>query len=205
LDEISELPLHLQSRLLRVLQEKEIVRIGGDQVIPIDVRIIAASNKNLLECVKEGSFREDLYFRISVLQLSLPPLRKRGNDILRLFQHFIKTNPHIYSIISKVNLDSLLTYHWPGNVRELENVAERFLVLCQGETLTPKSIFQIIHHALHPPYSVSPVKDDQQNLFIPEEDLIERALIKAEGNKEKAAELLGISRTTLWRKMKSLK
>lgn len=205
LDEISELPLHLQSRLLRVLQEKEIVRVGGDQVIPIDVRIIAASNKNLIEGIKAGTFREDLYFRISVLQLNLPPLRKRGDDILKLFLYFIKKNPQVSSFISNMNLDKLLTYHWPGNVRQLENMAERFLVLCQGENLTAKSIDQILHQALFPVYSVTEEKEERQNLFISENELIKQALLKAEGNKEKAAELLGMSRTTLWRKMKSLK
>lgn len=205
LDEISELPLHLQSRLLRVLQEKEIVRVGGDQVIPIDVRIIAASNKNLVDCIKEGTFREDLYFRISVLQLNIPPLRKRGEDIPKLFQYFIKKNPQVSSIISKISLDKLLTYNWPGNVRQLENMAERFLVLCQGETLTSKSVEQILKQALFPAYGVAEEKEDQQSIFISEDELIKRALLKAEGNKEKAADLLGMSRTTLWRKMKSLK
>lgn len=208
LDEISELPLHLQSRLLRVLQEKEIVRIGGHQVIPINVRIICASNKNLLECVKEGTFREDLYFRISVLQLYLPPLRKRTEDIPKLFHHFIKKKNQLTSpLFERINLDILTSYHWPGNVRELENVSERFLVLCKGEKLTAQKIYQILKNSLYPSYSLPPSspKEEMHNRLISEEELIEQALRKAEGNKEKAAEILGISRTTLWRKMKSLK
>lgn len=206
LDEISELPIHLQSRLLRVIQEKEIVRIGGDQVIPINVRIIAASNKNLLDCVKEGTFREDLFFRISVLQLYLPPLRERKEDVTKLFHHFIKNKNHLPTRFEGIKLDLLTSYHWPGNVRELENVAERFLVLCQGEDLTSDSIQEILKMAITPTYSGGPGLINQEgqkrNLLINEADLIEQALIQADGNKEKAAELLGISRTTLWRKMK---
>ncbi len=202
LDEISELPLHLQSRLLRVLQEKEIVRIGGDQVIPINVRIIAASNKNLLDCVKEGTFREDLYFRISVLQLYLPPLRKRTEDIAKLFHHFIMSKNHLPTTFDRINLELLDSYHWPGNVRELENVAERFLVLCQGEKLTDDSIQEILNTALFPSLSASPSNYNRKNLLLDESELIETALIQSDGNREKAAELLGISRTTLWRKMK---
>lgn len=202
LDEISELPLHLQSRLLRVLQEKEIVRIGGDRVIPINVRIIAASNKNLLDCVKEGTFREDLYFRISVLQLYLPPLRKRTEDIAKLFHHFIKSKNHQPTTFDRINLELLDSYHWPGNVRELENVAERFLVLCQGEKLTDDSIQEILNMALFPSLSASPSNYNRKNLLLDESELIETALVQSDGNREKAAELLGISRTTLWRKMK---
>ncbi|MGE7602882.1 sigma 54-interacting transcriptional regulator [Peribacillus sp. NPDC097675] len=207
LDEISELPLHLQSRLLRVLQEKEIVRIGGDQVIPIDVRIISASNKNLLDCVKKGTFRDDLYFRISVLQLYIPPLRHRPGDILHLFRHFIQKNERILHVLSKVNMNPLTTYHWPGNVRELQNVAERFLVLCDCEDLTSEFLESTLHMALYHPHSVLSNKDNKKphGFFAEELERIKIALEKAEGNKEKAAELLGISRTTLWRKLKNVK
>ncbi|WP_227937914.1 sigma 54-interacting transcriptional regulator [Alkalihalobacillus deserti] len=203
LDEISELPIHLQSRLLRVLQEKEIVRIGGDQIMPIDVRIIAASNKSLLDCIKEGTFREDLYFRISVLQLLIPPLRDRHGDITKLFQHFIKKHAHLSAILDSRDLELLTSHHWPGNVRELENVAERFLVLCQNEALTKKGVQEILHKALHINDLVSLEVEKPQNTLVSEKNRIEQTLIQTKGNKEKAAELLGISRTTLWRKLKN--
>lgn len=206
LDEISELPLHLQSRLLRVLQEKEIVRIGGDQVIPIDVRIIAASNKDLLKCIKDGAFREDLYFRISVLQLSIPPLRRRKEDIPKLFQHFIKGNEQLARKAADMDLELLLCYHWPGNVRELENVAERFMVLSEGEKLTRESMRNILQRALYPASSLQIEEEriQQQEPASTETDLIRQALLQADGNREKAAQMLGISRTTLWRKMKGV-
>ncbi|SDH25157.1 transcriptional regulator, propionate catabolism operon regulatory protein [Alteribacillus persepolensis] len=197
LDEISELPLHLQSRLLRVLQEEEIVRVGGNQIIPVDVRIITASNKNLLDCIKEGRFREDLYFRISVLPLYIPPLREREHDIVELFQFFIRNNKALHSL----DLDLLLQYHWPGNIRELENVAKRFEVLCKGETLTSETVQRTLYHSLFPSHALSPFEEyEQQRLS--ESEQIKQALHKANGNKEQAAKLLGISRTTLWRRMK---
>lgn len=203
LDEISELPLHLQSRLLRVLQEKEIVRIGGDQVIPIDVRIIAASNKDLLKCIKEGTFREDLYFRIGVLQLSIPPLRRRKEDIPLLFKHFIQSHERLATKVEEIDLDLLLSYQWPGNVRELENVAERFLVLSEGEKLTRGTLRDLLHLALFPTSSLSSPIEDREEEALSEAELIEKALTEANGNKEKAAQILGISRTTLWRKMRA--
>ncbi len=206
LDEISELPLHLQSRLLRVLQEKEVVRIGGDQVIPIDVRIIAASNKNLLDCIKNGDFREDLYYRISVLQLHISPLHKRQQDILLLFKHFIQKNERLSQFIPKIDLTPLLSYRWHGNVRELENVAERFMVLCQGEFLTVEIIQEILNQALYntPDSSIEHenLEDHLDSMINEENERIQYALKKFGGNKEKAAEMLGMSRTTLWRKLK---
>ena len=203
LDEISELPLHLQSRLLRVLQEKEVVRIGGDQVIPIDVRIIAASNKDLLDCIENEKFREDLYYRISVLQLNIPPLQKRSEDILLMFKHFIKRDERLSHFISNANLEPLLSYKWYGNVRELENVAERFMVLCQGEILTQESIETILIQALYNYHAHIPNDEEDSPSQISEEnERIQSALKKFGGNKEKAAEMLGMSRTTLWRKIK---
>ncbi|WP_052728971.1 sigma 54-interacting transcriptional regulator [Bacillus thermotolerans] len=204
LDEISELPLHLQSRLLRVLQEKEVVRVGGDQIIPVDVRIIAASNKSLIDCIKEGTFREDLYFRISVLQLSIPPLRKRYGDITKLFHHFIRHKPKLRDLLGKHEMELLNSYHWPGNVRELENVAERFLVLCENEVLTRKPIYDMLHTALYTMNASSLEQEKVEKVFSSEKDLIQQVLMKTNGNREKAAEMLGISRTTLWRKLKKL-
>jgi len=204
LDEISELPLHLQSRLLRVLQEREIMRIGGDQIIPIDVRIITASNSDLMECVRNGTFRKDLYFRISILQLYIPPLRRRIEDIPGLFRHFIKNETQLEDIVMDKQLEILLSHNWPGNVRELENVAERFVALSQGERLRPDSVLNMLQQALYPQCSLSFEEDIHQKLKFSESELVRQALAQAGGNKNKAASLLGISRTTLWRKMKEV-
>jgi transcriptional regulator, propionate catabolism operon regulatory protein len=197
LDEISELPLHLQSRLLRVLQEKEIMRIGGDQVIPIDIRIIAASNKNLMDAVKKGTFREDLYFRINVLQLFIPPLRNRKEDIALLFKYFIKNEVHLSEIFTQDQLECLHYHSWPGNVRELENVAERFTVLIKGEKITRNSIQSLLQQALYPEF-----ENVAEDIELLESQLIQQALDKFNGNRNMAAKFLGISRTTLWRKIK---
>ena len=205
LDEISELPLHLQSKLLRVLQEKEIVRIGGDQIIPVDVRIIAASNKDLLECVKKGTFREDLYYRISVLQLWIPPLRQRPEDIPLLFRHFLRDHMQLASALTDDMLHILKEHHWPGNVRELENVAERFRVLCQDEKLQRGTIRKLLEQALAPSLKLKDNGGRQgQPVPMDETDRIRQALLAAKGNKTEAARLLGISRSTLWRKLKGL-
>jgi propionate catabolism operon transcriptional regulator len=204
LDEISELPLHLQSRLLRVLQEKEIVRIGGDQLIPIDVRIITASNKDLAECVRQGTFREDLYYRISVLQLRVPPLRQRKEDIPLLFRHFIRHREDLMRLITDADLAPLMQYHWPGNIRELENVAERFLVLCQGKSLDRETIRNILQNACGVELKTKFQEKEWKLASLPDEwERIQLALQETGGNKEKAAKLLGISRSTLWRKLKA--
>ena len=204
LDEISEMPLHLQSRLLRVLQEKEVMRLGGDRVIPVDIRIIAATNKNLVFCVKEKSFREDLYYRISVLQLHLPPLRFRTEDIRDLLLRFpiedVIPNKKTYNEI--VNL--LSTHHWPGNIREFENVIERFLVFSNNQQLTEKEAIHLMEQAISPTVMAHFDLEDKEsalNLKQVESELISQALLEANGNKELAAKKLGISRTTLWRKL----
>ncbi|HLR51552.1 MAG TPA: sigma 54-interacting transcriptional regulator [Candidatus Avamphibacillus sp.] len=208
LDEISELPLHLQSTLLRVIQEKEVMRIGGEKVIPVDVRVISASNKNLAEHIKENKFREDLYYRINVLQLNLPPLRERIEDIPILLDHFVSSDLAIRNdILHSDELISLLTsYHWPGNIREFENIMERFKVFCQDEELSQTNIISNMKKALHPTPNHAPpisLKDDNIiSLDDVEINLINNALALTNGNKEEAAKRLGISRTTLWRKLK---
>ncbi|WP_213974434.1 sigma 54-interacting transcriptional regulator, partial [Tepidanaerobacter acetatoxydans] len=144
LDEIGELPLKLQARLLRVLQEKAIIRVGGDRVIPVDVRIIAATHRNLEEDVEKGTFRQDLYYRLNVLRLLLPPLRERKDDIPLLIDRLLekicgKTNK-VRPIITDEVLQIFNAYHWPGNVRELENMLERLVVLKGGLQITPEDI-----------------------------------------------------------------
>lgn len=203
LDEISELPLHLQSRLLRVLQEREIVRIGGNQVIPVDIRVIVASNKDLLECIRNSEFREDLYYRVSILQLKIPPLRHRKSDIHEIFKYFLKDEPQLLSWINSGD-SSLLSYNWPGNVRELQNVAERFLVLSKGEKLNSQVVKSRLQQAIYPNLPSYVESKFQNRLKSTEHDQIQDALNQTKGNKDEAARLLGISRTTLWRKLKQM-
>lgn len=144
LDEIAEMNLNLQTKLLRVLQEREVTRIGGEELIKLDIRLLVASNKNIAEEVKKGNFREDLYFRIIGLPITLPPLRDRGNDILILAKHFldefIKENKMTPKILSNDAKEKLLRYFYPGNVRELKSMIELAAVLCEGKEILPEDI-----------------------------------------------------------------
>ncbi|MED5436347.1 MAG: sigma-54 dependent transcriptional regulator, partial [SAR324 cluster bacterium] len=144
LDEISEMALPLQAKLLRVLQEHQIDKVGGKEPIPVDVRVIATTNQNLMEMVDKGKFREDLYFRLNVIPLALPPLRDRMDDVPVLVTYFIKKHSKINSrdcpAVSRETLNILTNYHWRGNVRELENVMERALLLCNGEEIQPNHL-----------------------------------------------------------------
>ncbi|MEY8414836.1 sigma 54-interacting transcriptional regulator [Tissierella praeacuta] len=194
LDEIGEIPLEVQTRLLRVLEEKEIFRIGGEKVTNLDIRVIAATNKDLLEMVQENKFREDLYYRLNVLKLKIPPLRERDLDVYILFKYFINQ----FNIkISKEEIDYIIrkdkfkSYEWPGNIRELRNVTEQISVLYNSYKCID-DLLEFIDLFNRPSYEV-----------INEEiEKIEKALIEADGNKSKAAGILGIGRTTLWRKIK---
>ncbi len=139
MDEVGELPLHLQAKLLRVLQERKVRRIGGKEEINLDLRVIAATRRDVGEAVREGRFREDLYFRINVIQIELPPLRKRGEDVLLLAEHFLKlhtqnNDSHVLRI-SDASKAALMRYRWPGNVRELQNVIRRGIAICQGAVI----------------------------------------------------------------------
>jgi len=144
LDEISEMALPLQAKLLRVLQEYQIDKVGGKEPIPVDVRVIATTNQNLMEMVDAGKFREDLYFRLNVIPLALPPLRDRMDDVPVLVTYFIKKHSKINNrdcpAVSRETLNILTNYHWRGNVRELENVMERALLLCNGEEIQPNHL-----------------------------------------------------------------
>ena len=145
LDEISEMPLELQAKLLRVIQEKTIDRIGGTEPISVDVRIICTTNRNIEQEVKEGNFREDLYYRISVFPIKIPPLRERKEEIPELARFFLKKfsskfNKNVQDITDSA-LELLMNYPWPGNIRELQNVIERAVVLAEKEKITPNEIF----------------------------------------------------------------
>ncbi len=204
LDEISEIPLKLQGRLLRVLQEREIMRLGHDRLIPIDVRVISATNQDLKRLATEGKFRLDLLYRLDVLQITVPPLRDRKEDILELAFHFIKffsrkCRKNVHKMSNGAQ-DLLRDYSWPGNVRELCNICERLVVLSDSEEILTADIARILKPNESIPAAISLLKSvvKPKNLDLLQ---VEEALRLAEGNKAQAAKLLGISRTTLWRKI----
>jgi DNA-binding NtrC family response regulator len=203
LDEISEMPLNLQSKLLRVIQEREFERIGSSETIAIDVRIVATSNRNLKECIAKGTFREDLFFRLNVIPIVLPPLNERLEDIPLLVNHFIEKynseNKKTVGGLDEEAMALLMTYHWPGNVRELENLIERAVVTSSSGTLTDDDFPSDL--------SLGPLGDEMPGLKVPmklEEGsryLILKTLEKFGGNKTKAAEALGITTRTIRNKL----
>ena len=210
LDEVSEMPLALQAKLLRVLQEGTVERLGAQRAIKVDLRIVAATNRNPQEAVDEGIMRQDLFFRLNVVRIDVPPLRERHEDIRLLAEYFL----HKYSTelarptpeLSETALQSLLTYTWPGNVRELENLMERAAVLCRGQTVEP----QLLPLNESPIQSSTPTGEatEFENLLMNdhvealEKRLITAALERSGDNKSAAARLLGVSERTLWYKLK---
>lgn len=208
LDEVSELPPELQVKLLRVLQEGEIRRVGDNRPIKVDVRVIAATGRDLDEMVRQGTFRTDLYYRLNVVQLRIKPLRERLEDIPLLVDHFIiKLNNRLGTTISTIERETIrkmLAYAWPGNVRELENVVERAAVMAEGETITPDLLPPAIKNAkaasldLAEPADLS-IKRAVRQL---EERNIRQALQKTSGNRTAAARLLEISQRALLYKIK---
>lgn len=202
LDEIGELPLQVQVKLLRVLQERTFKKVGGTEDITISVRIMAATNKDLAKEVSKGAFREDLYYRLNVIHIPMPPLRDRKEDIPTLAHHFLeKYNQHLSKHIKKISkeaMNALMHYEYPGNVRELENIIERTVSLEQGAAILPESLPQSIFHAgVSRRTSTDIITTEGVNLeeIVEniERDLIEKALKKTGGVKKKAAKLLGIS------------
>jgi len=211
LDEIGDLSPSLQMKLLRVLQEKEFERLGSNQTIKTDVRVIAATNQNLEEAIKRGTFREDLYYRLNVVTISLPPLRERREDIPVLMEHFLKKysreNKRDVSAISKEAKELLMRYDYPGNVRELENIIERAVVLCRGDTLTTQDLPLNLREsktevALE---EARKRRDLPETLEGIERQLITQALERSGGVQTRAAEELGISERVLRYKMKKYK
>ena len=210
LDEIGEISQDTQVKLLRVLQEGEIERVGGIKTIKVDVRLVCATNKNLLEEVKAGRFREDLYYRINVIYIKLPPLNERKDDIPLLAESFIKSfsqaNGKKIRGIDADALEALKQYPWPGNIRELKNIIERMIVLSSSETLTLEQVPEDIHHAENSPFKKSDSKNlPSSNLSEVEKAAIQQAMIEVSGNKSLAAKKLGISRRTLYRKIDEYK
>lgn len=203
LDEIGEMPLTLQSRLLRVLQEKEVTRIGGSRVLPIDVRILAATNRDLHEEVKKGNFRNDLYYRLCVLVLTIPPLRRK-EDIQSLATAFAERFSRKYERefrgFCEDGIDALCQLNFPGNVRELSNLVERMVILSRNGTLGRDVLEEALSEEFaHEPITQAAARQDSDEL---ERQRILRILNECGGQKEEAARLLGMSRTTLWRKLK---
>ncbi len=217
LDEISATSHSVQPRLLRVLQEREVMRIGGIQLIPIDLRVIATSNKDLGEEVHRGNFREDLFFRLNVLQIHLPPLREKIEDIPLLVMEFIRNISQEHKLepitIPKSYIDKLTAYFWPGNVRQLQNIIERLILLC-GSRFNPKIFEKLYSELILYSPNEREVIVETNHISLKEQlnhqkkeneaDIIREALERSRFNKGKAAEILGISRTTLWKKLKEL-
>ncbi len=206
LDEIAEMPRSLQPKLLRVLEDGRIRRLGGRQEFSFDVRVIAATNKEPKAAVESGKLRQDLYYRLNVFTIFLPPLRERKGDIPLLVQHFMRefNKKHTMRVeaLRDEALELLKSYSWPGNVRELKNVMERAVILAKGEWIEPSHL---------PPYVVSPGADASQKLVLPmgvtvaeaEKELIVRTLERTANNKAEAARLLGLDVKTIRNKLKS--
>jgi len=216
LDEISEMSDKLQTKLLRVLQEREVMRLGDDRLITVDVRVIAATNSDLRKLVKEKLFRADLFYRINVLSLVVPPLRERREDIPFLLDYFLnifckKYNKNIKGIEPE-GIELFYQYDWPGNTRELQNIMERLVILTDGNYISADLVSESLlisspdYISVSPSPSSQPENIDEQELTlktdIDSKTAILKALATAGGNKKKAAQLLGISRTTLWRRLK---
>jgi two-component system response regulator FlrC len=212
LDEISEMSMALQAKLLRVLQEREVERLGGNKLIPLDVRVLATSNRNLREEVAAGRFREDLYFRLNVFPLFLKPLRERERDILPLARFLIRrlcgqknrNEPQLSAVAEQ----RLLSHCWPGNVRELENVIQRALILCDGDEIGPEALSFELQEAKsleEPAAAVSGKGGLNEDLRSVEEEMILQALREGDGSRKSAAERLGISQRTLRYKIARLR
>jgi len=202
LDEIGEMPISMQVKLLRFVQERALLRVGGVRPIPLDVRLLAASNQDFKEMVKSGTFREDLYYRLNVILITLPPLRSRADDIPLLVRHFLTKCSHALGkevkSMSSEALEVLRQYPFPGNVRELGNIVERAVALSEGHEITahdlPSDLRELSMSNLEAPSLVTLEKKEKQ--------YIQEVLKKTKYKKSLAAEILGLPRTTLWRKLK---
>ena len=193
LDEITEMSLGLQVKLLRFLQQREIERVGGRDVIPIDVRMVAATNQSLEEALRSGRFRDDLYYRLSVVTIHLPPLRDRGEDVLLLANAFLRRNSHALKRKARFSpeaLEAIVKYPWPGNVRELENKVHRAVIMASGRVIGPADL------DLNPSVTVDALPTLREARDRSERRLIVNALVRSRGNISRAAKTLDISRPT---------
>ncbi len=199
LDEIAEMPIGLQAKLLRFLDSGEFRRVGGNKTLTVDVRVVAATNKDLVSLIKAGRFREDLYYRLNVINITIPPLRDRRSDIPELARHFLsayakKLSKPVADFTAE-SLELLSSYRWPGNVRELENVIERAVIVCESGTIGAEDL-SIPAYAAVADLSVNPSLEEM------EKNYIIRVLKETGGNQSKASQLLGIDRKTLYLKLK---
>ncbi len=198
LDEIGDVPAAIQVKLLRVLQEREFERLGGTKTIKVDVRLLAATNRNLRSALEQGTFREDLYYRLNVVPIDIPPLREHKEDIPELVNHFLarlnrESGKHI-SGITPAALQCLMNFHWPGNIRELENIMERAVALARGPVLEASDVHLDSERTAAAPPAFLP---EGMTLDGWEDEMIREALRRANGNKSQAARLLGLSRNAL--------
>ncbi len=214
LDEISSLPLEMQAKFLRALQDHEVRKVGGTEALPVDVRVLAASNIKLEKLVDEKKFRQDLYYRLAVITIDIPPLRERPEDVLPLVQHFInrenKSNPNRKVKISREALDVLCGYSWPGNVRELENAIKHAMVFMEDDEITPESLPDRIVEKSNPgklaavsSAEVEKYKNQSLRAFlrVKEREYLKQVLDSVGGDKDAAAKMLKISLATLYRKL----
>jgi transcriptional regulator with GAF, ATPase, and Fis domain len=217
LDEIGDLPLDLQAKLLRVLQEREFQRLGSSETVRVDVRVVAATNCDLLRRIEQGRFREDLFYRLNVVPIELPPLRRRSGDVPLLARHFVekvcRAEALALKTLSPAALDRLSGFAWPGNVRQLENAIEMAIALSGDRPVLDPSDFPLASGpTLHPPSArTAPFVavpdsgiDYERTLAGIERSILEQALEKTGGNKKAAAQMLGLKRTTLCAKVRSL-
>lgn len=213
LDEINQLPIQLQGRILRVLQERQVLRLGGDKLIPINIRIIAATNEKLGDLIEEGKFRSDLYYRISVLNLNIPPLRKRKGDITLIINYYFNLFSNIYGNalpFDEESLNMLENHDWNGNVRELINFVERYVIICKQLSIPSKN-YVLDYLDTEASSDANKNLDDLNQINVKlgtlkdmEKQIIEGMLDRYSNNKKQAAMTLGISRTTLWKKYKEV-
>jgi transcriptional regulator with GAF, ATPase, and Fis domain len=214
LDEIGELPIDVQAKLLRVLQEREVQRVGSSETIPLDIRVIAATNCNLEEAVARREFRQDLFYRLSVVPLKMPALRQRVQDIRVLAQHFVdaicRSENLLPKRISEEAIPALLSYSWPGNVRQLQHAVEMAVVLSGERTVLFEEDFALPNDPEVRMHNVEPIRLPETGLDFDatvsrfERSILEQALSRCAGNKAKAAEILGMKRTTMLAKLKAL-
>lgn len=202
MDEIGNLTLPMQAKLLTLLQSRKVTRIGSNKVIPIDIRLISATNRNIQEMVETGAFREDLLYRLNTIHLEIPPLRERGEDIHLFIDYFMQRYACKYErnniSLHEHALQKLCSYHWPGNIRELQHTIEKAIILCEGDMIRPKDIF--VKQTWRPQLSTT-----VPNLEEVERQAIETAILQNDGNLTATAEQLGISRQTLYNKIKRFK
>jgi two-component system response regulator AtoC len=226
LDEIGDMSVSTQAKILRVLQEGEFERVGGNETVRVDVRILTSTNRRLEDLIKEGRFREDLYYRLKIMSITVPPLRERREDIQELAEYFFKVyNRQLGTKVSHIDpsvYERLAAYNWPGNVRELENAMKRSLILCKGEVLTGEDIILDIEGPVSPLVNEKELEDTLTKMLDPlltevlrlggsgfpssllekiEKILVQKALAETRGNQVQAAKLLGVSRNTLRNRM----